>query len=77
MTLIATDLFREMVPLFKSGTIDASMHQRPHRQGQLAVRTLAEHLLHDAELPKSHYLNPGVILRSNLRLFREVGGAGV
>jgi len=69
--LIATDLFREMVPLFRAGTIDASMHQRPYRQGQLAVRTLAEHLLHDTELPPAYYLNPGVILRSNLHLFRE------
>ena len=72
--VIATDLFKEMVPLFRSGTIDASMHQRPYRQGQLAVRTLAEHLLHDAEMPKAHYLNPGVALRSNLHLFRETGG---
>lgn len=74
--LITTDLFREMVPHFGSGTIDASMHQRPYRQGQVAVRSLAEHLLHDVELPKTHYLNPGIILRSNLRLFRETGGRG-
>jgi LacI family transcriptional regulator len=74
--LIATDLFREMIPFFGAGTIDASMHQRPYRQGQLAIRSLAEHLLHDAELPKAHYLNPGIILRSNLHLFREAGGRG-
>jgi LacI family transcriptional regulator len=74
--LITTDLFREMAPLFKSGVIDASMHQRPYRQGQIAVRTLAEHLLHDADLPATHYLNPGIILRSNLHLFREAGGRG-
>jgi LacI family transcriptional regulator, galactose operon repressor len=74
--VIATDLFREMVPLFRAGTIDASMHQRPYRQGQLAVRSLAEHLLHDADLPKAHYLNPGIILRSNLHLFRETGRRG-
>ena len=74
--VIATDLFREMVPLFRTGTIDASMHQRPYRQGQLAVRSLAEHLLHEADLPKTHYLNPGIILRSNLHLFREAGGRG-
>lgn len=74
--LITTDLFREMVPYFGTGTIDASMHQRPYRQGQLAIRSLAEHLLHDAELPKAHYLNPGIILRSNLQLFRETGGRG-
>jgi LacI family transcriptional regulator len=74
--VIATDLFKEMVPLFRSGTIDASMHQRPYRQGQLAMRTLAEHLLHDVEIPATHYLNPGVALRSNLHLFRETGGKG-
>jgi LacI family transcriptional regulator len=74
--VIATDLFREMAPLFKSGIIDASMHQRPYRQGQIAVRSLAEHLLHDTDLPKTHYLNPGIILRSNLHLFRETGGRG-
>jgi LacI family transcriptional regulator len=74
--LIATDLFREMVPYFGSGTIDASMHQRPYRQGQLAVRSLAEHLLHDTDLPITQYLNPGIILRSNLHLFRETGGRG-
>jgi LacI family transcriptional regulator len=74
--LIATDLFREMVPFFGDGTIDASMHQRPYRQGQLAVRSLAEHLLHDTDLPKTHYLNPGIILRSNLQRFREAGGRG-
>ncbi len=74
--LITTDLFREMVPLFRSGTIDASMHQRPYRQGQLAVRSLAEHLIHGVELPQTQYLNPGIILRSNLQLFREAGGKG-
>ncbi|HEY4900541.1 MAG TPA: LacI family DNA-binding transcriptional regulator [Terriglobales bacterium] len=74
--LITTDLFREMVPYFRNGTIDASMHQRPYRQGQLAVRSLAEYLLHDVDLPKAHYLNPGIILRSNLHLFRETGGRG-
>ena len=71
--LITTDLFREMVAHFAAGTIHASMHQRPYRQGQLAVRSLADHLLQDMDLPKTHYLNPGIILRSNLHLFRETG----
>jgi LacI family transcriptional regulator len=69
--LITTDLFGEMVPYFESGTISASMHQRPYRQGQLAVRSLAEHLLHGAEIPPSQYLNPSIVLRNNLHLFRE------
>jgi LacI family transcriptional regulator len=73
--LIVTDLFREMIPFIKSGTIAASIHQQPYIQGQLSVRSLAEHLLHQAELPVKQYLNPSIILRSNLHLFREANGA--
>jgi LacI family transcriptional regulator len=69
--LITTDLFGEMVPYLESGTICASMHQRPYRQGQLAVRSLAEHFLHGTEIPSSQYLNPSIVLRYNLHLFRE------
>jgi LacI family transcriptional regulator len=69
--LIATDLFQEMIPFVKSGTIAASIHQQPFVQGQLAVRSLAEHLMHDAPLPRAQHLNPGVILQSNVHLFRE------
>ncbi len=69
--LITTDLFDKMVPYFQSGVIAVSMHQRPYRQGQIAVRTLAEHLLRGAQLPQALYLNPSTVLRSNLHLYRE------
>jgi len=73
--LITTDLFREMIPYFEKGAIAASIHQQPYTQGQLAFRTLAEHLLHQTELAPAQYLNPNIILRSNLHLFREANGA--
>ena len=69
--LITTDLFREMIPLLDSGTIAASIHQKPYAQGQVAVRSLAEHLLHAADLLKMQHLNPNIVLRSNWHLFRE------
>jgi len=72
--LITTDLFRKMIPYFERGTIAASIHQQPYMQGQLAVRSLVEHLLHGAELSRTQYLNPSIILRSNLHLFREANG---
>ena len=74
--LITTDLFRKMIPYFERGTIAASIHQQPYVQGQLAVRSLVEHLLHGAELLRTQYLNPSIILRSNLHLFREANGLG-
>jgi len=73
--VIATDLFRKMIPAIQSGAIAASIHQQPYAQGQLSVRSLAEHLLHQSELIPTHYLNPNIILRSNVNLFREAGAS--
>jgi LacI family transcriptional regulator len=76
--LITTDLFPEMVPHFNRKTIQASIYQDPYLQGQTAVRLLADFLLNGIAIPSSSYLNPGIALRSNLLLFREVqrnGGA--
>ena len=70
--LITSDLFPDLVPYFEKGTISASIHQRPHRQGQLAVRRLLDNLLQNTPFTKNNFLNPGVVLQSNIRLFREI-----
>lgn len=70
--LITTDLFAEMAPYFQKGTITASIYQQPFRQGQLAVRLIADYLTHKTELPPSVHLTPGVVMSSNLHLFREM-----
>jgi LacI family transcriptional regulator len=70
--LITTDLFAEMSPYFRKGTITASIYQQPHRQGQIAVRLLADHLINKASFPPAVHLSPGVIMSSNLHLFREM-----
>lgn len=69
--LIATDLFPEMLPYFADGTIASSIYQDPYLQGQTAIRLLIDALSNGAPVPPAHYLNPGIVLRSNLRLFRE------
>jgi len=70
--LITTDLFREMVPYFEKGTISASIYQRPYVQGQTAVRLVVDHIVAARPIPATYYLNPQIVLLSNLRLFREV-----
>ena len=70
--MIATDLFAEAAPYINDRTITASIHQRPHMQGQIAVRLIADHFIAGEPLPSTRYLSPIVVLRSNLRLFREV-----
>ena len=70
--LIATDLFAEMAPYLQKGTITASIYQQPHRQGQIAVRVLADHLTNKVNFPPTVHLSPGVIMASNVHLFREM-----
>src|SRR6266576_2107569 len=70
--LIATDLFAEMSPHLQKGTITASIYQQPHRQGQIAIRLMADHLTNKTAFPPKVHLSPGVIMSSNLHLFREM-----
>ena len=70
--LITTDLFAEMSSYFQKGTITASIYQQPHRQGQIAVRLLADNLTNKANFPPAVHLSPGVVMSSNLHLFREI-----
>lgn len=69
--LITTDLFMEMSPYFKKGTIAASIYQNPHRQGQIAVRVMADNLTSKV-FPPAVRLSPGVVMSSTLHLFREI-----
>jgi LacI family transcriptional regulator len=73
--LIATDLFPEMSALLQQGSITASIYQHPYRMGQIAVRNLADHLINDLPLPPQVHLSPGVVMASNLHLFRELRGS--
>jgi LacI family transcriptional regulator len=70
--LITTDLFAEMAPYFQKGTISASIYQQPYRQGQIAVRLMADHLTGKTSFPSTVHLSPGVVMSSNLQLFREI-----
>lgn len=70
--LITTDLFAEMAPYFQKGIITASIYQHPYRQGQIAVRLLADNLTNKVHLPPAAHLSPGVVMSSNLHLFREM-----
>src|SRR6202167_154278 len=70
--LITTDLFAEMAPYFEKGTISASIYQQPYRQGQIAVRLMADHLTRQTSFPSTVRLSPGVVMSSNLQLFREI-----
>ena len=70
--VIASDLFEEMSPYFEKGTIAASIYHQPHRQGQIAIRLMADNLISRTKFPAVIRLSPAVVMLSNLRLFREM-----
>jgi hypothetical protein len=69
--------FAEMSPYFEKRTITASIYQQPHRQGQMAVRLMADNLTGRVPFPPTVHLSPGVVMSSNLHLLREIRLAGV
>jgi LacI family transcriptional regulator len=71
IALITTDLFPEMVCHLRNGTIRASIYQNRYLQGQVALRMLVDNLLNGIAIPPANYLNPGIVLRTNVHLFRE------
>lgn len=75
LQIIATDLFADVEPYFRSGTLCASVYQNPYLQGQTAIRMVLDHFLHGRPFPHAWYVNPVVAFRSNLALFREMKDA--
>lgn len=67
--LVTTDFFKSMVPYFENGTISACIHQIPFRQGQTAVQLIVDHVTTGTAMPKSRYLDPAIVLHSNLSSF--------
>lgn len=70
--LVTTDLFPEMVPFFKDGTITASIHQRPYEQGRASVRMLVDHLISRLPIPPTTKLTPSIVMASALSQYREI-----
>jgi LacI family transcriptional regulator len=69
VTTITTDLFPELVPYLRAGTVAATIHQRPRAQGQLALRNL-HGFLRDGVCPSdSVTLAPHVVTRANVDYF--------
>jgi LacI family transcriptional regulator len=71
ITIVTTDLFQELVPFLCSGTVAATMYQRPLSQGRMAFQCLYQFLTEGTPPPPRIKLAPQVVMRSNLDLFLE------
>jgi LacI family transcriptional regulator len=69
LTIITTDLFPDLVPHIRSGTVAATIYQRPRAQGQMAFRMLHEFLAEGASRSHQVSLPPHLVMRGNLDFF--------
>jgi LacI family transcriptional regulator len=71
VTVITSDLFPALAPLIESGSVAATMYQRPAVQGQLAFQSLYKFLV-EGTMPRPVIrLAPHVVMKSNLKLFLD------
>jgi LacI family transcriptional regulator len=71
LTIIATDLFLDLVPQIRSGAVAATIYQRPRSQGQIAFRMLHEFLLEGVSQSHQVALVPHLVMRGNLDFFLQ------
>ncbi len=72
ITVITTDLFRELGPFIRDGSVAATIYQRPKAQGRLAFQSLHQFLVEGTCPPAQHRLPPHIVLQSNLDHFIEM-----
>jgi len=71
ITFITTDLFPALVPEIRSGSVAATIYQRPRTQGRMAFRVLHEFLV-EGECPSFQVtLAPHLVMRGNLDFFLQ------
>ncbi|HEX4485818.1 MAG TPA: LacI family DNA-binding transcriptional regulator [Terriglobales bacterium] len=71
LTIITTDLFPALVPEIRSGTVVATIYQRPRTQGRMAFRTL-HGFVAEGQYPTSPItLAPHLVMRGNLDFFLQ------
>ncbi|MCS7242649.1 LacI family DNA-binding transcriptional regulator, partial [Candidatus Caldatribacterium sp.] len=76
IVVVATDLFATMVPYLAKGVIQATIFQNPYRQGFEAVMLLFRFLLGGVTPPVCRYLEPIVVMQSNLTFYLSKEGEG-
>jgi LacI family transcriptional regulator len=69
LTIIATDLFPELIDEIRAGAVVATIFQRPRAQGRMAFRLLHEYLVEGACSSAQLTLSPHLITRGSLEHF--------
>jgi len=69
LTIIATDLFPDLVAQIRSGVVAATIYQRPRAQGEMAFRMLHKFMVERGTSTDQLALAPHLVMRGNLDFF--------
>lgn len=68
--VIGTDVFRELIPFFESGTLKASIYQSHVEFGQICLRCLFNRLVNPGLELEKRILNPlSIVMKGNFKYF--------
>jgi LacI family transcriptional regulator len=71
LTIVATDLFPELVARIRAGQIAATVYQRPLTQGRIAVQAICQFLQSRRRPAARQRVVPYLVMRSNLDVVLE------
>lgn len=71
LTVITTDLFPDLVPEIRMGSVAATIYQRPRAQGEMAFRMLHKFMVEGGDGPDEVALAPHLVMRGNLDFFLQ------
>ena len=71
LTVVATDVFPELVEWIRAGKVAATIEQRPLGQGHVALRLLYEFLQNRQRPPVTQHVVPDIVMGSNLDVVLE------
>ena len=71
LTVIATDLFPELVERIRAGKVAATVYQRPLTQGRIAVQSICQFFQGRRRPASNQRVVPYLVMRSNLDVVLE------
>ena len=71
LTVIATDLFPELVERIRAGKVAATVYQRPLTQGRIAVQSICQFFQSRRRPASNQRVVPYLVMRSNLDVVLE------
>jgi len=69
VTIIGTDIFKELTEFIESGAVSATIYQNSYMQGRLAVDELFKYLTEHRVTDRNIFVKPDILIKSNYTLY--------